>query len=480
MTVTRLVPHRSTQMAPESRAALGKATRRSVPLEAHAELGDSNDRDPLALLRAQEAARVADLLPIRYGRMGVSPFTFYRGAARVMAADLASGPTSGLRTQLCGDAHLSNFGAYASAERRLVFDINDFDETAPGPFEWDVKRLAASFVVAGRDNDFSAKKCRNLARSVTTHYRQAMLRFAGQPILSVWYAHLDVERTIADVQASRDKHRRRTEATLQATNARIAKARTRDSMQAIRKLTVGTPGGRRIVSDPPLIVPLTDVVGIDGDATRHELDRIIEEYRDTLQSDRRLLLDNFTLVDIAHKVVGVGSVGMRAWILLFQTGDESEGLMLQAKQAVRSVIAEFTDEPDELSGGARVVAGQRLMQATGDIFLGWVSSAAAIEPAMGAHDYYLRQLRDWKLSVDIDTLTPRMMELYAHMCGWTLARAHARSGDRIAIAGYLGSSSRFDDAIAEFAVAYADRNARDHAALQAAVAAGELTAAPGL
>lgn len=467
--------------APELRAAAGKAARRTTPLDAHAELGGAADRDPIALLRAQEAVRVADLLPIRYGRMGVSPFTFYRGAARVMASDLANSPTSGLHTQLCGDAHLSNFGAYASAERRLVFDINDFDETAPGPFDWDVKRLAVSFVVAGRDNGFSAKRCRRLARSVVTHYRTAMRRFARQPILSVWYARLDVEQSVAELRASLDAPtRRRAEATLQATTARIAKARTRDSMQAIRKLTASTPAGRRIISDPPLVVPLAEVAGIDVDAVRHDLDGMVDEYRATLQSDRRRLLDNFTLIDVAHKVVGVGSVGLRAWILLLQTGDDSEGLMLQAKQAVRSVVSEYTGVHDELTGGARVVAGQRLMQATGDIFLGWVSSAARVESTVGPQDYYLRQLRDWKLSVDIDRLTPQAMELYARMCGWTLARAHARAGDRIAIAGYLGKSDRFDDAVAEFAETYADRNEHDHAALHAAIAAGSLTAAPGL
>lgn len=468
----------------ERRAASGKDARRRTPLDAHAQLDVPADRDPIELLRAQETARVANLVPIRYGRMMVSPFTFYRGAARLMASDLGAGPTAGLRTQLCGDAHLSNFGAYASATRRLVFDINDFDETHPGPFDWDVKRLAASFVVAGRDNGFGAKQCRRLAGEVARHYREAMRRFAGEPILTVWYTHLDVENSVAELRASLDEQqRKKAKSTLKRTTAKLARARTRDSMQAIRKLTVGTPDGRRIASAPPLVVPLADVADIDVDATRGELGRLIARYRATLQSDRQQLLDNFTLTDIAHKVVGVGSVGLRAWILLFETGDESDGLVLQAKQAVRSVVAEFAGAAgpeedgrpaEERSEGARVVAGQRLMQATSDIFLGWVTAGSPVQGTGESYDYYIRQLRDWKLSVDIEALTPRTMSLYARLCGWTLARAHARAGDRIAIAAYLGSSGAFDEAIAAFAVAYADQNERDYRTVQAAVAAGQL------
>jgi uncharacterized protein (DUF2252 family) len=462
----------------EERAALGKGTRRDVPLDAQAEPPASSDRDPVALLAAQDAVRVPELVPIRYGRMAVSSFSFYRGAARVMAADLSSCPTSGLRTQLCGDAHLSNFGAYASAERRLVFDINDFDETCRGPFEWDIKRLAASFVVAGRENGFSDKRCRALARGAASHYRRAVRAFAQRSILDVWYLHLDIETAAKQYVASLSKRQRKQARTeLGSAASAFAKARTRTSLQAIRKLTVRTPAGRRIVSDPPLVIPIDEMTGIDADAVRQSLRALLAGYRGTMQSDRRHLIDHFTLSDIAHKVVGVGSVGLRAWILLLEAGVESEGLLLQAKQAMPSVLAEFVGGPRRGGQGARVVAGQRLMQASSDIFLGWLTIDV---PSGGREDYYLRQLRDWKLSADIEVMTPASMDVYARMCGWTLARAHARGGDRIAIAAYLGKSTRFDDAIADFAMTYADQNGRDHRALITAIGSGRVRAETGV
>lgn len=456
----------------EQRASFGKALRREVPRESHANFAPAPDRDPLAVLRAQDAIRVADLLPVRYGRMAVSPFAFYRGAARVMAADLAPTPTSGLRTQLCGDAHLSNFGAYASPERRLVFDINDFDETLPGPFEWDVKRLAASFAVVGRDNGLSSKQCRQVARSVVSHYRMAMREFAAQPILDVWYARLDIERVVTDYLGSLTKRaRKRVTTALDATVPSLRNARSRTSLQAIRKLTTSTPGGRRIAEDPPLVVPLSNVAGIDANASRGMLMNLVADYRSTLQSDRRHLLDHFTLTDIAHKVVGVGSVGLRAWILLFESGVESGGLLLQAKQALPSVLAEHVGTDNAGPQGQRVVAGQRVMQASSDIFLGWLSIDT---PDGRREDYYIRQLRDWKVSAEVERMTATSLRAYARMCGWTLARAHARAGDRVEIAAYLGASAAFDEAVAEFATAYADQNERDHDALLAAIRAGDI------
>lgn len=460
------------------RAASGKAARAKAPLEAHAEFQPRGSRDPVALLLSQAKARVPELVPIRHGRMLVSPFTFYRGAASVMAADLHTTPTSDLRVQLCGDAHLSNFGAYASPERRLVFDINDFDETLPGPFEWDVKRLAASLVVAGRDNGFTAKQTRKITLSAVESYRTAMRSFAAQTILDVWYAHLNIEDAVADFKATLSARRLKADrADIKATEALLAKARTRDSLQAIGKLTTVVDGRRRIISDPPLIVPIDQLTGFDTDVLLGRLRELLATYRETLQSDRRLLFAQFTLADIAHKVVGVGSVGTRAWILLFEAGIEAEVLLLQAKQAQASVLADYAGPSEYANQGERVVAGQHLMQAASDIFLGWLRA----RPTGGAdEDYYLRQLRDWKLSAVIENMSPRRMDVYARLCGWTLARAHARSGDRIAISAYLGKSTKFDNAVADFAETYADQNERDHAALAAAAAAGRIEAQSGV
>jgi uncharacterized protein (DUF2252 family) len=462
-------PARVAPLATRSeRVAVGKTARAEVPLESHAELDLRPGRDPLALLLAQGESRVQELVPVRHGRMMVSAFTFYRGAALPMAADLAGTPTSQLRVQLCGDAHLANFGAFASPERKLVFDLNDFDETLPGPFEWDVKRLAASFAVAGRDNDFSAKERRTCILEAVSSYRKAMRDFAEQPMMSVWYAHLDVEEAL---QSFKDQLKRKR---FKATEAMLAKAHTRDSFQALNKLTAMVDGQRRILSNPPLIVPVEELFSNQRtQQINRQLHALVAAYRENLQSDRQHLLDQFQLVQVARKVVGVGSVGTRAWVLLMDGGDDVEPLFLQAKEAQASVLADFAGGSAYASEGQRVVAGQHLMQASSDIFLGWQSTKGVdgVE-----RDYYLRQLRDWKVSIPIEQLRPTGLRLYASLCGWTLARAHARSGDRIALAAYLGRSHKFDHAIADFAEAYADLNELDHAQLTAAVAAGHVEA----
>ena len=452
------------QLSRADREARGKDARAAAPLESQAEFGPDRSRDPVGLLLEQEKSRVPELLPIRHGRMLVSPFTFFRGAALPMAADLATTPASGLRVQLCGDAHLANFGAFASPSRRLVFDVNDFDETLPGPFEWDVKRLAASLAVAGRDNGFPAKDRRKIVLAGVERYRTAMREFAGQPFLAVWYAHLDVEDTIAKFQSQLKKSR------VKATKKMVAKAHTADSMKALRKLTTQDGGQRRIISDPPLIEPVEEVF---ADAQAGAIYQLIGEtlgkYRRTLQSDRKHLLEEFTLVQVARKVVGVGSVGTRCWIALMDAGDGTEPLFLQPKEAEASVLAAYCGGSRYASHGQRVIAGQLLMQAESDIFLGWTHVTG---PDGVDRDYYVRQLKDWKFSFPIEQMIPSGMAIYAQICGWTLARAHARSGDRIALAAYLGGSDKFDQAIADFAEAYADQNDRDYAALQAAVKDG--------
>ena len=463
---------------PEQRAESGKAARTKTPLEAHADFQPKKSRDPIRLLLSQAENRVPDLVPIRHGRMLVSPFTFYRGAALIMAADLTSTPVSGLRTQLCGDAHLSNFGAYASPERRLVFDINDFDETLPGPFEWDIKRLAASFVVAGRDNGFTRKQYRRASLAAVESYRTAIRDFAKQSILTVWYAHLEMEQAIAEYKATLSTRQlKELRGRIKATESALAKARTRDSLQAIGKLTSIVDGKRQITSNPPLIVRLEDMTDVHPDEVRKRLSALIDSYRNTLQSDRRRLLDHFALIDVAHKVVGVGSVGTRAWVLLLESGVENEALLLQAKQAGPSALTGYAGESEYSNDGERVVAGQHLMQASSDIFLGWLRA----RPTGGRYtDYYLRQLRDWKISAVVEEMVPAGMEQYARWCGWTLARAHARAGDRIAIASYLGKTPKFDNAIADFAETYADQNERDHAAFADAVKAQKVEAQPGV
>jgi uncharacterized protein (DUF2252 family) len=456
----------------EERVATGKAARLRVPLEAHAEFSPAVGRDPVGLLLGQAETRVPELVPVRHGRMLVSPFTYYRGAALPMAADLAGTPTTGLRVQLCGDAHLANFGAFGSPERKLVFDVNDFDETLPGSFEWDVKRLAASFAVAGRDNSFSKKDIRKAVLSSVASYRDAMREFAKLPTMTVWYAHLDIEAALRTFKTALRGDR------YKATEEMLAKARTKDSLQAQSKLTVMVDGQRRIISAPPLIVPVEDVFSdVQSDAIYTELAVLLAKYQRTLQSDRRHLIDQFTLAHVARKVVGVGSVGTRAWIVLMDGGDGVEPLFLQAKEAQPSVLAGFSAKSKYSNEGERVVAGQHLMQATSDIFLGW-QRTTGVDGVV--RDYYVRQLRDWKFSFPLEQLLPTGMNLYARLCGWTLARAHARSGDRIALAAYLGGTDKFDIAIADFAEKYADLNERDHDALAQAVASGRTTAEAGL
>ena len=450
------------------RVARGKDARNAAPLESNAEFHPGASRDPVGLLLGQAASRVPELVPVRHGRMLVSPFTFYRGAALPMAADLASTPTSGLRVQLCGDAHLSNFGAFASPERRLVFDVNDFDETLPGPFEWDVKRLAASFAVAGRDSGFTGKARRKIALAAAEAYRTAMRGFAGQPFLDVWYAHMDIEEAIGEF-TSEVKAKK-----LKEFGKLMAKAHTRDSTQVLGKLTTVTDGQRRIISTPPTIVPVEEVFSdVQADAIYEQVRSVLGKYRRTLQSDRRHLLGQFTLVQVARKVVGVGSVGTRAWIVLMDAGDGNEPLFLQAKEAQPSVLADYCGRSQYANQGERVVAGQHLQQAQSDIFLGWTRITG---PDGIDRDFYVRQLRDWKFSVPVEVMLPAGLTLYAQLCGWTLARAHARSGDRIALAAYLGGSAKFDEAIADFAETYADQNERDYAAFQTAVKDGKAQA----
>jgi uncharacterized protein (DUF2252 family) len=452
--------------------AQGKDARTKAALESHSEFAPAAGRDPVGLLLGQGESRVPELVPIRHGRMLVSAFTFYRGAALPMAADLASTPASGLRVQLCGDAHLSNFGAFASPERNLVFDVNDFDETLPGPFEWDVKRLAASFSVAGRDSGFPAKARRKIVLAAVESYRTAMREFAGQPFLDVWYAHLDIQEAIgafrSQVKAKRYKE----------TEAMLAKAHTRDSTQVLGKLTTVVDGRRRFISDPPAIVSVEEVfAGVQADAIYEQIRSVLSKYGRSLQSDRRHLLEEFTLVQVARKVVGVGSVGTRAWVVLMDGGDGNEPLFLQAKEAQPSVLAEYCGRSKYANEGERVVAGQHLMQAQSDIFLGWTRIAG---PDGIDRDFYVRQLRDWKFSVPIEVLAPAGMTIYARLCGWTLARSHARSGDRIALGAYLGRSDKFDQSIADFAETYADQNEADYAALQAAVKEGRAQATSGI
>ncbi len=459
------------------RVARGKAARAQVPRASHAVFDPPSDRpDPIALLEGQAKSRVPDLVPVRWGRMVVSPFTFYRGAALPMASDLATTPVSGLAVQACGDAHLSNFGLFGSAERRLVFDVNDFDETLPGPWEWDVKRLAASLEVAARSNGFSAKQRRDIVMAAVGQYRQAMRGFAGLTNLDIWYAHLDMNELSAQFDSQLQPRQRR------YLDKGLAKARTRDSMQEVAKLTRMVDGRPRIISDPPLLVPIDELMTTDVDRAAIEslLVGLIAKYRRTLETDRRYLLEQYQFVDLARKVVGVGSVGTRCWIVLMLGRDDSDPLFLQVKEAEASVLSRFVGASKYANQGQRVVAGQRLMQASSDIFLGWQHTEGDATLDEQPRDFYVRQLRDWKFSVEIENLVPAGLRIYGAICGWTLARAHARSGDRIAIAAYLGNSDVFDRAIAEFAASYADQNERDYEALVEAVASGRITAERGL
>jgi uncharacterized protein (DUF2252 family) len=459
-------------LTPEERAVRGKAARAEVPLESHAEFDPAPDRpDPIALLEEQGASRVPNLVPVRYGRMMASPFSYYRGAALPMAADLATTPVTGLAVQACGDAHLSNFGVFGSAERRLVFDVNDFDETTPGPWEWDVKRLAASLEVAARDNGFPGKKRRAIVAAAVASYRDAMRGFADMTNLEVWYAHADLDQ-LRQQAGGQLKGRQR-----KAIDKGLVKARTRDSMQEVGKLTHLVDGKPRIIADPPLIVPADQLIPDEIDRKRFEglISDLVAGYRRTMETDRRYLLEQYEFCDMAHKVVGVGSVGTRCWIVLMLGRDTGDPLFLQVKEAQDSVLCRYVGSSKYSNQGQRVVAGQRLMQASSDIFLGWQRVAIGAENN-GHRDFYVRQLRDWKFSLDYEAMVPRGMRLYGQLCGWTLARAHARSGDRIAIAAYLGASDTFDQAITKFAGAYADQNEKDHEALLAAVASGRIVA----
>jgi uncharacterized protein (DUF2252 family) len=466
-------PKKIDHLSVEERAARGKAARSDVPRSALADWSPSpGRRDPIDVLEEQGRTRVAELVPIRYGRMLVSPFAFYRGAAALMATDLAESPRTGLRTQLCGDAHLSNFGAFAAPDRRLVFGVNDFDETLPGPFEWDVKRLIASFAVAGRERGFGAKVRAAVTSTAAQSYRDAMQTFAEMRNLDLWYARIDVETELPKFTSQATaKEKKRAERNL-------AKARTKDSLKAFAKLTEVVDGERRIVSDPPLIVRIDDLVGdLPAGDLNEALRVLIRSYRRTLSRERRQLLERFRYVDAARKVVGVGSVGTRAWIVLMVGRDGDDPLFLQAKEAQASVLEPYLGKSQFANNGQRVVEGQRLMQAASDIMLGWIRTIGldGVE-----RDFYIRQLWDAKGSVAVETMTPSALTWYAKVCGWTLAKAHARAGDAVAIASYLGGSAAFDRALSAFAEAYADQNERDYSALQEAVASGRVVAETGL
>jgi uncharacterized protein (DUF2252 family) len=447
----------------QQRRERGRAARRVAPRDSHAGWAPSPDRaDPVDLLEAQAKDRLPDLVPIRYARMMASPFAFMRGSAIIMAHDLASTPETGIRAQLCGDAHLVNFGMYASPERALLFDLNDFDETLPGPWEWDVKRLAASVVVAGRANGFDAADCRKAARASAASYRRRMAEFSEMRELEVWYSRVGEEE--ASSLLSGAKTNKKTTKKMKKT---VRKARGRDSLQALSKLTRVVDGRRMINDDPPLLVRIAE-----DDDLRTQIHGILEGYKRTLQDDRRHLLDRYRFVDAARKVVGVGSVGTRAYVALLEGRDEDDPLFLQVKEARASVLEGHFPSSTHEHQGQRVVTGQRLMQAASDIFLGWFRGPAG-------RDFYWRQLRDMKGSAEVERMSPEELTLYAGLCGWALARAHARSGDRVQISAYLGKSERFDTAIAAFAEAYADQTERDHAALLAAVKSGRVVAEAG-
>ncbi|MEA2127569.1 MAG: hypothetical protein QOJ85_460 [Solirubrobacteraceae bacterium] len=456
--------------SPATTPPTGKQARAGTPRSAHAEWAPAADRrDPVDILEEQARTRVPELVPIRYGRMLRSPLAFFRGAAAIMAADLAATPVTGSRVQLCGDAHLANFGGFAAPDRTIVFDVNDFDETLPGPWEWDVKRLAASFAVAGRERGFDEDSRRAIVEAAVREYRLAMRRFATMRTIDVWYSRLELadqfERWSEGASRSQRKGLQKT----------LAKARSKDSLRAFAKLTRDVDGEPRIISDPPLIVPLEELVkGKEARRFEEEITLAFEGYRDTLPADRRHLLDGYRPVHMAHKVVGVGSVGTRAWILLLLGHDAGDPLFLQIKEAGPSVLEPMAGESAFETHGQRVVEGQRLMQAASDVFLGWLRVEGGVEGK--PHDYYVRQLWDNKGSAPLDAMRPRPMRAYAEICGSSLARAHARSGDPDAIGGYLGRGDRFDRALAHFAETYADQNETDYSDLAAAVRTGAVAA----
>lgn len=455
----------------EERERRGADARRRLPLEALAEYDGRTRPDPVAVLEAQARDRVQDLVPVRYGRMAATEFTFYRGAAAVMAADLARPPDSDLRVMLCGDAHLSNFGIFGTPERKLAFDVNDFDETHPGPFEWDVKRLAASLTIAAQASGFSEKKCRRIVRSCAAEYRETIAQQAQLGAMATWYAHIEANSELKDLREVLDT------ATRKRTQSALRKASRRTSEQALRKLTTVVNGERRIVSDPPLIVPVEELfAGEDLELLHTIIRQRLTSYAQSLRPEHRQLLAQFRMVQIARKVVGVGSVGTRTWVVLL-VGTDGEPLFLQVKEAMPSVLAEFAGGPSQGTEGERVVNGQRLLQATSDIFLGWHRGPG---PDGVDRDFYIRQLRDGKGSAVVETMSPEVLAWYGRLCGRALAYGHARSGDRIAIAAYLGVGPEFDHAIADFAESYSVQNTKDHAALLAAIASGRVVAHTGI
>ncbi len=472
----RAVPH----LTEDESKARGKAARDKVPRESQALFDPGPERtDPISWLEDQAKTRVPELVPIRYGRMLVSPFTFFRGAALVMASDLSTTPRSGLTAQICGDAHLSNFGVFGSPERQLVFDCNDFDETLPGPWEWDVKRLAASLVVAARQRGFAKDVRAEAIVGLGRVYRDSMRLMATMSNLDVWYSRVEIEPIVDLLKAQADEAGTKADVRMANTATKlIAKAHTKDSMRALDKLTYVVDGERRIVSDPPLIVPVEELFQESESTAMIELFHdVVRRYRQTLATDRRHLLEQFTISQLARKVVGVGSVGTRAWILLLHGPRHEDVLFLQAKEAEASVLERFLKKSQYDNHGARVVAGQRVMQASSDIFLGW-QRAHGVDGV--TRDYYIRQLSDWKGSVDTESAIPEGMKTYAELCAHSLARAHARSGDRIAMASYLGANAKFDKALLRFAEAYADQNERDYEAFAAACKSGRLHVEEGL
>jgi uncharacterized protein (DUF2252 family) len=454
----------------DQRAAAGKAARTKVPRSSHAAWEPAaRRRDPVAVLEDQAQSRVPELVPIRYGRMLASPFAFFRGGAAIMAMDLSKTPQSGLRVQLCGDAHLSNFGVFAAPDRRLVVDVNDFDETLPGPWEWDVKRLAASFAIAGRDRNFTPNETRAAVLSAVRAYREAIREFAAMRNLDVWYARLDVDTLLADLAEVAPAKE------LKAARKGVAKAHKKNSLKAFDRLVRVVDGEPQIISDPPLLVPARELLSEDqSQEFAQRMLELLRSYRESLKGDRRHLFDSYRFVDLARKVVGVGSVGTRAWVVLMMGRDGQDPLFLQAKEAEASVLEPYVASPSEFENhGERVVQGQWLMQAASDILLGWLPAPGFDERE---RDFYVRQLWDGKRSIEVESLPPEGLAIYGRICGWTLARAHARSGDRIAIASYLGKGDAFDRAIAEFSELYADQNELDYAALAEAVKSGRIEA----
>ncbi len=498
----RIVAHPSVA----DRQAKGADARIATPPQSHAGWVPANDRfDPVDLLEQQNVTREADLVPVRHGRMMVSPFTFYRGAAKIMAADLAGTPNAGLDAQLCGDAHLSNFGGFASPERRLLFDLNDFDETLPGPFEWDVKRMAASFTIAARNNGFTTQETAEVTLASVRAYRAAMAEFAQMGTMELWYTHMSEDDLTAamakltttptgktikgkDAKSAKDgkggksgKGKEPVEsaeakAIRNATKA-LRKAHTRDSLQALSKLGEVVDGRYRIVSQPPVVVPLREIAAqynMSAEQVGESLRGLFREYRATLEDDRRHLLEKFEVIDVARKVVGVGSVGTRAFIVLLQGRDADDPLFLQVKEATSSVLEDHLPKSRYHNPGERVVRGQRMMQAASDIYLGWSKGVQA------NRFFYWRQLRDMKMSATVETMQPFGLNFYAGLCGWTLARAHARSGDPVAMAAYLGTGDEFDQSITDFSARYADQNEKDYLAFTAAVSSGRIEAVQGV